>query len=546
MLNFSKRNLNTKIIEFTIVKNGTKGIYYVELLFRRRLVHIVARSLLTMLMIALVACFLSGCQNQKEQKAMALYELHCARCHLAPNREDLPKEIWENAILPDMAARMGLRENKYDPFAGLSYEEMDAVIKTGIYPFCPTISEGDWQLLKAYILAGAPDSLSTASSKTGSSELEDFFPLQISIDKENRRSYTYLEYIPSLNKVYLGDMAGELMTFDLNSGMKILDRYDSPVVSYNTEHNESYITTIGNIHPSAIPLGKVFKCSATDSVEIASILHRPVHTLVEDLNNDGIEELVISEFGNLTGALSLLIRDQQGNYDKKILLNQPGAIRILAKDMDNDGQKDLIVLTSQGDESITILFQKSALSFEAKKVLRFSPIYGSSWFELLDYDGDGDLDLVTVHGDNADKSYVQKPYHGMRLHLNDGENNFEEVFFYPMDGATRVVASDFDMDGDVDFGLLSTFPDYTTAAYRSFVFLKNTNSEAYEFNAFTTEAATKGKWFLMDSGDIDNDGDTDIILSSFALPFIPAPKELVAEWKEEAIDLMILQNTFNN
>jgi hypothetical protein len=224
------------------------------------------------------------------------------------------------------------------------------------------------------------------------------------------------------------------------------------------------------------------------------------------------------------------------------LLNQPGTIRVIARDMDKDGKKDLIALTSQGDESITILYQKQDLSFEAHKVLRFSPVYGSSWFELIDYEGDGDLDLVTVHGDNADKSYIPKPYHGMRLHLNDGDNNFTEVFFYPMNGATRVVASDFDMDGDIDFGLLSTFPDYENAADRTFVFLENKDQKTYDFETFTVEASVKGKWFLMDSGDLDGDGDEDIILSSFALPFIPAPEDFASVWKQEALDLLILEN----
>ncbi|NNJ88691.1 MAG: VCBS repeat-containing protein, partial [Eudoraea sp.] len=468
----------------------------------------------------------------------------CGSCHLVPEREDLPKEIWEKSILPNMAARMGLRESNYDPLAGLSYEEMDAVIKTGIYPLTPSITPEDWQLLKDYIIAAAPDSLVSSADRTKSSELTNFFPIQISLDEERRRSYTYLDYKPVMNEVILGDMAGELMTFDLKKGLDVLDYYESPVVSYDKNNKETYVTTIGNIHPSAISKGKVFKINSSDTLNLLSELHRPVHTLAEDLNNNGRIELVISEFGDLTGELSLFVKNEKGEYDKTVLLNQPGTIRVVAQDMDDDGIKDLVALTSQGDESITILYQKQDLSFEAHKVLRFSPIYGSSWFELIDYEGDGDLDLVTVHGDNADKSYVQKPYHGMRLHLNDGDNNFSEVFFYPMDGATRVVASDFDKDGDIDFGLLSTFPDYKNAADRSFVFLENKDSAAYTFETFTSEACLKAKWFLMDSGDIDGDGDEDIILSSFALPFIPAPEELTLQWKQESIDLMILENRY--
>jgi hypothetical protein len=495
-------------------------------------------------LLLVISLGLIGCQSNRKQKQIALYETHCASCHIAPSIEDLPKEIWEEAILPDMAARMGIRENGYDPLAGLSYEEMDAVIRTGIYPLTASISLEDWQLLKAYILEGAPDSLSSLSGVQRSRELKHFEPILRKFPASKRRSYTYLEFKSDLNKLILGDMGGEMLTYTYPEEVESQGYFDSPLVAYEEVADTTYVTTIGNIHPSAISKGRAYQIQGGDTLVMEQLLLRPVHTLAEDLNQDGSVELVISEFGNLTGELSLFIKNPSSGYDKKTLLNQPGTIRVVSEDMDKDGRMDLIALTSQGDESITILFQKEDLYFEARKVLRFSPIYGSSWFELIDYDSDGDLDLVTVHGDNADKSYVHKPYHGMRLHINDGDNNFKEVFFYPMNGATRVVADDFDLDGDIDFGLLSTFPDYEKGADHTFVFLENTDKANFSFDAFTVFDARKAKWFLMEKGDLDGDGDQDIILSSFALPFIPAPKELEALWKEEAVDLMILENKY--
>ncbi|MEZ2414260.1 FG-GAP-like repeat-containing protein [Muriicola sp. E247] len=483
-----------------------------------------------------------SCDTNKQERQLALYQSHCARCHIAPEMDDLPKGIWEEAILPDMAARMGIREDGYDPLKGLAYEEMEAVIKTGIYPLTPTLSMEDWQLLKAYILEHAPDSLTPVISQHKDRELSKFTPELISFEGPRRRSYAFLEFQQESGKLLMGDMGGELMSYGFEDGLMSIGNFESLVVAHEKTVENTFITTIGNIHPSALSKGKAYRIGASDTLILEQALHRPVHTLVEDLDKDGQEEMVISEFGDLTGELSLFIQNDAGYYDKKTLLNQPGTIRVVSEDMDGDGLMDLIALTSQGDETITILFQKKDLSFEAQKVLRFNPVYGSSWFELMDYEGDGDLDLVTVHGDNADKSYVHKPYHGMRLHLNDGRNNFTEVFFYPMNGATRVVASDFDQDGDMDFGLLSTFPDYENAAKRTFVFLDNTDSEAFQFDSYTVEDSLKAKWFLMDKGDVDADGDTDIILSSFSLPFIPAPQQLADLWKNEAIDLMILEN----
>jgi hypothetical protein len=332
------------------------------------------------------------------------------------------------------------------------------------------------------------------------------------------------------------------MAYSPKEGLEVLGNFPSLVVAYEPGEDRAFVTTIGNIRPSALSAGKAFEIMGADTLEILQPLHRPVHTLAEDLNGNGVQELVISEFGDLTGELSLFVKDASGTYSKRTLLNQPGTIRVVAEDMDKDGRKDLVALTSQGDESITVLYQKEGLTFQAEKVLRFNPVYGSSWFELVDYDSDGDLDIVTVNGDNADKSYVPKPYHGMRIHLNDGTNTFTEAFFYPMYGATRVVAADFDQDGDMDFGLLSTFPNYEQAPDKTFLFLENKDSGSFSFDTFTVADADKAKWFLMEKGDLDGDGDIDLILSSFALPFIPAPQELQQKWKEYGIDLMILEN----
>ncbi|MBT8302629.1 MAG: VCBS repeat-containing protein, partial [Maribacter sp.] len=270
--------------------------------------------------------------------------------------------------------------------------------------------------------------------------------------------------------------------------------------------------------------------------------HRPVHTVVQDLNSDEIDEIVVSEFGYLTGSLSLLKQLDSLTFDRQILIPLPGVIRVVVKDMNGDEKKDIVALVSQGDESVTILYQEDDLKFRMERVIRFSPIYGSSWFELLDFDHDGDDDIITVHGDNADKTYTPKPYHGMRLHINKGDNHFEEKYFYPMNGATRVVARDFDQDGDVDFGLLSTFPDYENPKESSFVYLENKNTNQYEFEDFTFEESNFARWLLMDAGDIDGDGDEDIVLSAFTYTFTPVPEERTNFWEDKGVELMILEN----
>ncbi len=488
---------------------------------------------------ALISC---GAPSAKKQAA--LYERQCASCHLAPSISHLPKDIWATKILPDMGARMGMKDSTFNPLAGVPYNEAIAIFKSGIYPPRPTMAEKDWKLLKEYIISMAPDSLPSINYERKSTELDQFIPTPISIDDNKGSFITFLKYTDENNGLLIGDIQGNLSTYHVTKNKNTpIKQFTSAVVDHSKREGISYTTIIGKLDPSDIPSGNIVSVKNDTIKNIPETFHRPVHNLVNDLNNDGTDELVVSEFGNLTGSLSLLSKNENTSYNKKILLNQPGTIRVLAKDMDKDGKKDLIALTSQGDETITILYQQENLSFIPEKVLRFSPIYGTSWFELIDYDGDGDDDIITVNGDNADKSYVQKPYHGLRIHINDGSNNFEETYFYPLNGATRLIGRDFDQDGDIDFGVLSTFPDYEKHPEFSFVYLENNNAATYDFAPHTFKNSNLGRWFLMDAGDVDNDGDEDIILSSFTYVFTPVPTDLSKLWDERNVDIMILENT---
>ena len=102
--------------------------------------------------------------------------------------------------------------------------------------------------------------------------------------------------------------------------------------------------------------------------------------------------------------------------------------------MDNDGKKDIVALFAQGREGIYIFYQKDNLEFSVDPVVLMPPEYGSSWFSLLHYNNDGHLDILLANGDNADYSRFLKPYHGVRLFINNGKNEFTEKWFYPCFG----------------------------------------------------------------------------------------------------------------
>lgn len=483
----------------------------------------------TICILCILLVALNSCKTEPERNTSQLFTTYCSGCHIAPKINELPKDIWKNHVLPDMRDRMEIAEMYQDPSLTTSGPR-------------PKITLADWIALEKYILDLAPQKLPETKLPL-SGPITEFNEKRVSVDKHEGALYTFLKYDHQGHRIRLGNINGELLEYNLLKGTSTtVYRGKTPITWYNENETVAYITEVGILDPSEQAKGRIVQKIGEDTTRIPYVFHRPTHSLLQDLNGDGFNEIVVSEFGNETGRLSMLISKHGGQYEKKVLLNLPGNVRTLSKDMDQDGNLDIITMTSQGNEGITIFYQKNDLSFEWEKVVTLSPVYGSSWFEVVDYNGDGFDDLVTVNGDNADKSYVHKPYHGMRIYLNDGTNHFSEAFFYPLNGATRSISMDFDQDGDIDFALVSSFPDYEKAPERSFVYLENRDATNFEFATKILKKPNEGRWFLMDSGDVDDDGDIDIILSSFTYAFTPVPENLSNYWSKNNVDLLILEN----
>ena len=493
-------------------------------------------SLSFLLLVILLTKCVSPPESQfsVEQK----YQAYCGSCHLPPDPANIPKAIWEDNILPEMAARLGYKYNHYNPLAKNSMEENLYIRMTNTYPKQPTIDSATWQQIHDYVITLAPDSISIDTSRNGrNSILTHFKSKPVSLDNYGAARITSIRFEPESSQFVIGDAYGAVHNWPIQDTTL---RFDSPLISYRKIGEDEYFTEIGYMNPSEIPLGLIYRKRSGVIDTLAKKLHRPVYTEIVDLNKDGQDEILISEFGNLTGELSMLIQSDT-QYEKRTLLPVPGTIKLEIKDMNNDGKDDIIVLASQGNEGIYILYQKEDLKFSPSHVIRMGPDYGSSWFQLFDYDNDGDMDIVLANGDNADYSIFSKPYHGVRLFLNDGANKFEQVWFYPIYGATRILADDYDLDGDIDFAVMSFFPDFDHVPAEGFVYLENKTPQSFDFSAFTFEQSVLGRWLIMEDGDFDQDGDQDIMLGSFQFSAGKGQSE-VDGWTQSQVDAILLEN----
>jgi hypothetical protein len=224
------------------------------------------------------------------------------------------------------------------------------------------------------------------------------------------------------------------------------------------------------------------------------------------------------------------------------LREQPGAVSAIIRDANNDGLQDIYVLMAQGDEGIFLYENKGDGQFQERRLLSFSPLNGSQYMELADLNKDGFDDIIYVCGDNADLTPILKKYHGVYIFLNDGKSEFKQAYFYQMNGAYKAMVRDYDLDGDLDIAAISFFPDYPRYREESFVYLRNVGNLKFEDYSFPQ--ASKGRWIVMDAGDMDADGDIDIALGSFVY-FLPDGDTtgLGKQWLSISPSVIVLENT---
>lgn len=483
----------------------------------------------------LLATLLFACESS-ENKEERLARLNCGSCHVFPEPNLLPKEIWAKEVLPNMAFRMGL----VDLMEGAQYlplEDLIAVAST--LPAQPMVSEEEWKSIQNYFEQHAPDSLTSETKEIPG--ILQLFDVQKIVDPEGELPLVTLVKADTLNrKIMVGTRSGKLHQLNSQFELEKSIQLSSPASHLTVENNKYTLSIMGIMDPNDRPKGALITIP-TDTIKSMTFidsLKRPVHFEQKDLNADGYDDFVICAFGNYTGAL-LVYENQQGkNYRKHVISTLPGSRMTVLRDFNNDGLLDILALFTQGDEQITLFINEGNFKFEQKILLRFPPVYGSTFIDIVDFNKDGKFDILYANGDNSDYSQILKPYHGVRIFLQKTDFTFTESMFYPMHGASKAIAHDFDGDGDLDIASFSFFPDFEKASEESFIYFENQNGK---FNPLTLPASSSGRWIVMDIADVDQDGDKDILLG--ALDFkTKVPATLSDSWENGKTAILVLKN----
>jgi len=272
-----------------------------------------------------------------------------------------------------------------------------------------------------------------------------------------------------------------------------------------------------------------------------------------DFDQDGDLDLVVAAFGwHTVGGISVYTNKttdwKRPRFEGQVADPRPGAIHVPPVDLNGDGRMDFVGLVSQQYEHVSAYINLGpGKGFRQETLFRaVVPMWGSSGIQLADLDGDGDLDLLMTNGDSLD-DFTIRPYHGVRWFENEGSFPWKQHDLASMPGAHRAQAADLDGDGDLDVVATAFLPD---AQHPSFHLLERQGNlatltalgwiEQVEPRRFVPHPLELGKLThtTLDLGDVDLDGDVDIVTGNFAGTFAQTEALFTAD---SAVDVWINQ-----
>jgi hypothetical protein len=248
---------------------------------------------------------------------------------------------------------------------------------------------------------------------------------------------------------------------------------------------------------------------------------------VGDVNGDGLDDFYI---GNAKGSPGQMFLQEEngrfvklpGPWEKDSVFEDTGALLF---DANGDGKMDLYVVSGGNEAQAERGFYRDRLYLNSDNGFFSSPEslpeeldQSGKCVRAADYDQDGDLDLFV--GGRLNPGKYPAPADSYLLENNGkvgSEVRFENVTpdkapeFVELGMVTDAVWYDFNWDGTPDLIVVGEWMNICFFENNRGVFNEVTNKLGFE--------ETVGWWFSIQPGDVDGDGDEDLIVGNLGLNY---------------------------
>tara|TARA_R110002095_G_scaffold194767_5_gene173187 strand:- start:4768 stop:5904 length:1137 start_codon:yes stop_codon:yes gene_type:complete len=246
------------------------------------------------------------------------------------------------------------------------------------------------------------------------------------------------------------------------------------------------VSILGNLQPDDRVIGRVELYERKGEAYVRHVILDDVRRVADvqpgDFDGDGDLDLAVAVFGYNQGAVLWLENRGDLKFRDHELLNAPGTIHVPVADFDGDGDLDIAAIVTQDEEELWGFENLGAGKFKKRRLwMTVNLDLGGAGLISADLDQDGDQDLILPAGDNLeDLDAFPQPYHGCLWFENKGNWEFESRRISDLAGTYAADVGDMDGDGDLDVILVSMTNDWYDPQTASVVWLENDGKQHFQ------------------------------------------------------------------